>query len=659
MKLDAGNNLTARKSLTSSGGKLNATAGNNIEFGGHAYSADTMNLDAGNNIKADKSVKTGGKLNAEADWNIEIAGDVESTDNMNLDAGNKIEISNKITSGGKLTALADNKIIFHRWAHSEDDMKLDAGDDVYAHGDLISNNGSVEIYSSDDTTYLGGDVFAAVDVLLNNNTRFIGFGDQRVTAETGMITANGYLRKLNCGSSGSLYLQANGDISLANYVKAAYCCPVTCASRGGGVSIISETGKIFTPDEFGDPTDTLNVAITGRSVDAALLEGEEGIGVDLPYGPGKAAILIMSAEDLKLGTDAELIACGRYDSELVDDRAGIDFLVEDVLPGLPLPDGWPDGSGIPRDAGEPFDLAIYVASTTGDVDVSSPVSILSSEPVGEEEYECVPKGAMVIDAYDTVTFGAPGPDTPFETSLANGEVGDRLEVCSRISEWLDDAWNGGINPRLPYIFGGGPWPDGYNYVLRGENPDGIGAWVLEWKPAPTAALPLLQIPRIEGCPVEMEAAAMELGITGETIQVGIGNALALNPSIQPCEACATLIDAAAILRDEDGSRMAAMVQVFDALAPADAPFTPEMATSIATAFGTAAEGTLYASVAEYIDAFVQYVAVLDVDLGSPVGDGDSVAFVMEKYGAGVTGSDNANIGAFVATRLEGLETFGD
>ncbi len=109
----------------------------------------------------------------------------------------------------------------------------------------------------------------------------------------------------------------------------------------------------------------------------------------------------------------------------------------------------------------------------------------------------------------------------------------------------------------------------------------------------------------------------------------------------------------AILRDEDGSRMAAMVQAFNALAPADAPFTPEMATSIAMAFEGADEGTQYASAMEYVDAFVQYVAVLDIELGSPVGD-DSVAFVMEKYGAGITASDNANIGAFVATRLEAI-----
>ncbi|MBN2456708.1 MAG: filamentous hemagglutinin N-terminal domain-containing protein [Sedimentisphaerales bacterium] len=175
--------------------------------------------------------------------------------------------------------------------------------------------------------------------------------------------------------------------------------------------------------------------------------------------------------------------------------------------------------------------------------------------------------------------------------------------------------------------------------------------------APVAPLAQFDIPRIEGCPGLMLAAASELGITAETLQIAIGNALALNPSLQPCQACASLVNAASVLRDEDGSRMAAMIQAFNTLAPADAPFTPEMATSIATAFEGAAEGTQYASLMEYIDAFVQYVTILDANLGSPVGD--SMAFVMEKYGTGAMDSDNANITAFLTTRIEGSEAFGD
>ena len=165
---------------------------------------------------------------------------------------------------------------------------------------------------------------------------------------------------------------------------------------------------------------------------------------------------------------------------------------------------------------------------------------------------------------------------------------------------------------------------------------------------------------MDGCPLLTAAAADELGIAEDELNVFMATAMAAATDIQPCESCARLIDAATILRDEDGSRMAAMVQAFNALAPADAPFTPEMATSIVTAFaGHVDDGTYYATAIEYIDAFVQYIAVLDTEMGSPVGEGDSVAFVMEKHGAGITESDNANIGAFVATRLEGSETFSD
>jgi hypothetical protein len=151
----------------------------------------------------------------------------------------------------------------------------------------------------------------------------------------------------------------------------------------------------------------------------------------------------------------------------------------------------------------------------------------------------------------------------------------------------------------------------------------------------------------------MQAVATELGITEETIQVAIGNALALNPTIQPCRACAALIDAAGILRDEDGSRMAAMIRVFNELAPADTPFTPEMAASIVTSLQTASENTQYASVAEYIDAFIQYINVLDTELGSPVVD--ALAFVIEKYGTDIMTNENTNIAAFVTVHLENLE----
>jgi hypothetical protein len=99
--------------------------------------------------------------------------------------------------------------------------------------------------------------------------------------------------------------------------------------------------------------------------------------------------------------------------------------------------------------------------------------------------------------------------------------------------------------------------------------------------------------------------------------------------------------------------MAAMVRVFNELAPADTPFTPEMAASIITSLWTASKDTHYATVAEYIDAFIQYINVLDTELGSPVAD--SLAFVIDKYGTDIMTNENTNITAFVTVYFKNLE----
>jgi hypothetical protein len=181
-------------------------------------------------------------------------------------------------------------------------------------------------------------------------------------------------------------------------------------------------------------------------------------------------------------------------------------------------------------------------------------------------------------------------------------------------------------------------------------------------PVPPAPLGVAPIPALEeidflqgGCPALMQWLANEVGVQVD-VQVFLANAFVSSTDCQPCESAAKLKRAATVLADEDGSYLAAMNQVFNELAPADATFTPEMANSIVTAFaGRVNDGTQYASAIEYIDAFVQYIAVLNTEMGSPVED--SVAYVMDKYGAGVSGSDNPNMGAFLATRMESGESF--
>ncbi len=626
--------------LTSTAGDITVGAQHDIVLGGKDVDGTWTSVDAAGNLTLD------------GDWHSPYYGDGYKGGDVVVDgainAGGSADMfANNITLGGDVVAGGD---IILTSGTSSDFADPSPEGDVTAHGNLTSTGGSVEIYSDGDTTYLGGDVTAFADVLLNNNTRFMGFDDQHVTAQNGMITANGWLEKLFT----SLYLHADGDISLADYVTAGCCLDgdffngfeasafeilrpqMSC----GGVSIISDAGKIFTPG-YGD---TLNVAITGSS--SYLL----GTGVDLPYGDGKAAIVIISKEDLKLGSGAELTACGVYDTTgTVDDRAAINFL--DYDGSFP--------AGAPRDQGDPFDLAIYVASTEGNVDVSAPVSIMSSEWIVSEIRDIDGgKGAMVIDAYDTVTFGS-----AFEDSLAgNGvtsDVGNRLEVVSRRSEWLEDAVG-----RLPYVIGGGPFVSGYNYVLRGSGADnsaigdGAPAWVLIARsPTPELSSEGGQIAEEQefgegGCPALMQWLAGEIGLPADEIQIYFSEAYAYSTDIQPCETCSRLRDASLILQDPEGNRIAALAQVVNEYITAPTPPSDEQMAMIASTFAEhTGDATYYADAGAWIDALAQYVGIMNSELGFTTTE--SMAFV-GKYITPVTGTGNASLISYVEGRLSVL-----
>jgi len=103
---------------------------------------------------------------------------------------------------------------------------------------------------------------------------------------------------------------------------------------------------------------------------------------------------------------------------------------------------------------------------------------------------------MVIDAYDTVTFGS-----LFEESLEG--IG-WLEVCSRRTGSLNEAV---VDGTLPYADGSGPEE---GYVLRGERPDdGTGAWVLE------AILPIA-VPDFARTPIDIPVVRLDVLINDDT-----------------------------------------------------------------------------------------------------------------------------------------------
>ncbi|OQY03178.1 MAG: hypothetical protein B6I25_08390, partial [Planctomycetales bacterium 4572_13] len=183
---------------------------------------------------------------------------------------------------------------------------------------------------------------------------------------------------------------------------------------------------------------------------------------------------------------------------------------------------------------------------------------------------------------------------------------------------------------------------------------------------PPAPLPVLEIPVLSGCPAEMAATAAELAVNSDQLQMMIQSSMASNPNMQPCDACASLLTAAATLKQmENSPHIAALAHIFDTLAPIDAPYTPEVVASVQTALAnfremdsrlamlTDEEYEQYQQSAmadELVEAFVSYVAVLENDLKLPVGD--SVALVMDKYFESIEATGNPNIGAYLIEQME-------
>ena len=189
---------------------------------------------------------------------------------------------------------------------------------------------------------------------------------------------------------------------------------------------------------------------------------------------------------------------------------------------------------------------------------------------------------------------------------------------------------------------------------------------------PAAPLPLLEIPKLVGCPVLLEAAANELAVNSDELQLLIANAMATNPNLQPCDACENLLEAASALKGINPEIIAAMNLIFNNLAPLDTPFTPEASASVRTAFANfrdmepqlaimSAEQyeqyQQYMLADEVIEAFVSYVAVLDNDLKLPVGD--AMALVIDKYFEPIEASGNPNIGAYIIEQIIASQSTGE
>jgi len=406
-----------------------------------------------------------------------------------------------------------------------------------------------------------------------------------------------------------------GNLILNGVVNAD---PVPNDSLGGGVELIADTGKIYTP---GGADDTLNVAITGYSDADAL------VGVDLPFlgnlfvadKDKKAAIVIWSlSQDLKLGPGATLTADGAYygtaDDISIDDRLSVAFLY-----------------------GDPVDVAIYLSSAnatptlwgllptggTNNVTVDSArVSINNTTGVG----------TLVVDADDTVKF----PST-FDSSLAiyGASNVERIEVVSRVSPDLETA----IGPpeklpdaSSPAFLAGGLF-DG-TYVLRG--------WL---EPSFWRFVDILgvreAVPIVVSMPVELEiqseveepdfdAIAQLLDDLGIGAQPFLARAYrpSLNTDLSLFKAAEKLLRLGPTLEDADGTRITALIPLIRGISETPVPVEEQMTSFVQELARQELAG-------QWINALTEYTAILNNEIGLPADD--SVARVMVRYGDKLTG----------------------
>ena len=198
--------------------------------------------------------------------------------------------------------------------------------------------------------------------------------------------------------------------------------------------------------------------------------------------------------------------------------------------------------------------------------------------------------------------------------------------------------------------------DSFTYAVK-DGQDGqelvwttVVIWVYNALFIPAAPLGEPISVEVSGCPALIQWVAAELGTDQKKVQIWVAKALASPGNIQPCDACGDLKQAAAILQDIDGTRVAALAEVINEFASSDAPPTEEQMASIADAIANDIEGNVqYAAAGEYLDALAKYVGILNSQMGFTADQ--AVQFATNNYVDNLVEAENVGVAAYVAARL--------
>jgi filamentous hemagglutinin family protein len=198
--------------------------------------------------------------------------------------------------------------------------------------------------------------------------------------------------------------------------------------------------------------------------------------------------------------------------------------------------------------------------------------------------------------------------------------------------------------------------DSFTYAVKDGQSDQaliwttVVIWVYNALFIPAAPVPEPISIEVSGCPALIKWVAAELGTDEKKVQIWVAKSLASPGNIQPCDACGDLKQAAAILQDIDGTRVAALANVINEFASSDAPPTEEQMASIADAIANDIEGNVqYAAAGEYLDALAKYVGILNSQMGFTADE--AVQFATNNYIEQLVEAENVGVATYVAARL--------
>jgi filamentous hemagglutinin family protein len=193
--------------------------------------------------------------------------------------------------------------------------------------------------------------------------------------------------------------------------------------------------------------------------------------------------------------------------------------------------------------------------------------------------------------------------------------------------------------------------DSFRYVISDGFNSALGTVMVMVGSIIAAPLPEEVEFMVSGCPALLEWTAVELGNEGQTAQIWAANTLATMKDIEPCQACAQLKAAAAVLQDADGTYVAALTQVINEFASSAAPPSEEQMAAIADAIaGNNEADSAYALAGQYLDALTMYVSIV-TELES---DEEAVTVAADKYIAPLIEGGDENLAAYFTARLTTL-----